>query len=180
MRKTTENCAKSRRVLLNFRKQKNKKTEEEEKKAAQNNNNRFAAPRRNERQLGRILETVNSDNNNQSDPALPPPGFSFLAGAIAPPDARDARRRALGSNLLHCGASFVAIRMLARLRIALLLYALAFIAPAHYFTRAQHRLGRLALSDDLSGERRRPRRDAGVPRAARRRGDATAREVGWQ
>jgi len=65
VRKPTEIDANSQRLLLNLEtKSKNKKREEEEKNRLYKKNNRFTALGRNERQPGRILETVNSDNKN--------------------------------------------------------------------------------------------------------------------
>ena len=63
---------------------KKKKTEQEEDidNGCNNNENKLDHwQRTNDQQPGRILETVNSDNK-KSDPALPPPGFSFLGRPI--------------------------------------------------------------------------------------------------
>jgi hypothetical protein len=69
---------------VKFGPKKKKKTEQEEDEnnGCNNNENKLDHWRRtNDRQPGRILETVNSDNK-KSDPALPPPGFSFLGPPI--------------------------------------------------------------------------------------------------
>jgi hypothetical protein len=65
VRKPTENHAEMYELLLDSKNEKNKKVEEQENKYGCNNNKKIGAhrPRGNDQQLGRILETVNSDNN---------------------------------------------------------------------------------------------------------------------
>jgi hypothetical protein len=132
VRKQTENNAKSQRVLLNLKTLEKNESRRTRKEMAGNNNKPPALSSATSNSQAAYL---NRKPDNKIGPAFPPPGFSFrpLEHATFVMSAHAAHVVRVGLAVLSRGASVV----LKRLRIAVLLYVLLFVATAQYFTARQ-------------------------------------------